>query len=1052
MRSDVWKVVVIDDSPEDRAEIRKLLLKGSDRRYQFVEAETGAAGVRAVLNASPDCVVLDYNLPDMDALEVLAALVGPDGATTCPVVVLTGSAGLEHGRAVLRAGAQDYLGKSWMLAESLTRAVENAAERWAMASDLRVSENFNRSLMDGSDDCVKVLDTDGRLLLMNAPGLCAMEIDDFGPLCGQPWPKMWPADLEPEIQRAMTSALEGTSYSFQAFRSTAKGTPRWWDVTVSAVRNPVNGQVVRLLAVSRDITERKRAEEQLREREQFVQRILDASPGLVYVFNLENGRATFINQRVYTALGVEPELILADERFLQNYMHPDDLPAVQDHLKRIGSSPNGELASTEYRIRHVDGRWLWFASRDVVFSRTTDGRPSQVLGVATDITERKQAEQALRDSEQRMRLATEATVVGIWEWNVYTSAVRWDAVMFQIYGIDPTPDGLVHYRDWTEAVLPEDLQEQEEILQNSVRQLGNSHRQFRIRRRNDGECRHIEAVDTVRTNEAGQTEWVVGTNLDVTQRKQAEKALSDSDERYRAATAAVSDLIWTNNADGLMEGEQRGWGDFTGQSLDEYQGYGWSNAVHPEDAQLTVNEWKRAVTEKRVFIFEHRVRRRDGEWRVCSIRAVPILNVDKTIREWVGVHTDITERKRDEERLRQFTAELSEADRRKDEFLATLAHELRNPLAPIRNGLQLMKLAGGQAETIEQARSIMESQLTQMVRLIDDLMDVSRISRGKLEIRKERVPFAAVLNSALESSRPLIEQMGHELTVTLPEQPLIVDADMTRLAQVFLNLLNNAAKYGNRDGHILLNVERDGADVIVTVKDNGIGIAADQLPYIFEMFTQVDRSLEKSQGGLGIGLSLVKRLVEMHGGRVEAKSEGLGKGSEFVVRLPVVVDASKPQELGGEVEQSVTSSHRILVVDDSRDGANILSKMLRIMGNDTRTAYDGQEAVDMAGEFRPDVILLDIGLPRLNGYEACRRIREQSWGKGIVMIAVTGWGQDDDRRRSHEAGFDHHMVKPVDPQSLMKMLVGLQTAKGETPAAGETRGGASPTETFPVRC
>ena len=514
---------------------------------------------------------------------------------------------------------------------------------------------------------------------------------------------------------------------------------------------------------------------------------------------------------------------------------------------------------------------------------------------------------------------------------------------------------------------------------------------------------------------------------DISERKRTERALSESDERYRAATAAVSDLIWTNNADGLMQGEQRGWGDFTGQSRDEYQGYGWSKAVHPDDAQPTIDEWNRAVAEKRVFVFEHRVRRRDGQWRLCSIRAVPILTAEGTVREWVGVHTDITERKRDEERLRQLAAELSEAHHRKDEFLATLAHELRNPLAPIRTGLQLMKLAGPQ--NAEKVHSMMDRQVTQLVRLIDDLMDVTRISLGKFELRKERVQLADVLNSALETSRPLIERMGHQLTITLPKQSLIVDADMTRLAQVFLNLLNNAAKYSDPGGHIHMNVERQGSEAVVTVKDTGIGIAADQLPRIFEMFTQLDHSLEKSQGGLGIGLTLVKTLVEMHGGRVEARSEGPGKGSEFVMRLPVAVEASRPQDSGNEAEQHVKSSHRILVVDDNRDGADSLSEVLRIMGNDTRTAYDGQEGVDVAGEFQPDVLLLDIGLPKLNGYEVCRRIRKQSWGKNIVLIAVTGWGQDDDRRRSKEAGFDHHLVKPVDPQALMKLLAGLDGDK-----------------------
>jgi CheY-like chemotaxis protein len=289
--------------------------------------------------------------------------------------------------------------------------------------------------------------------------------------------------------------------------------------------------------------------------------------------------------------------------------------------------------------------------------------------------------------------------------------------------------------------------------------------------------------------------------------------------------------------------------------------------------------------------------------------------------------------------------------------------------------------------------------------------------------------LVAVLNSAVEISRPLIEQMGHDLTVTLPKQPVVVEADLTRLAQVFSNLLNNAAKYSDRDGHIWLTAERQGSDVVVSVRDTGIGIAAEQLPRIFEMFSQVGRSLERSQGGLGIGLTLVKRLVELCGGRIEAKSEGLNKGSQFIVRLPVVVEASVPQVASeGKEEGDVKTSLRILIVDDNRDSADSLAMMLKMTGNDTRRVYDGEAAVAAAGEFRPDVILLDIGLPKLNGYEACRRIRQQS-SKELVIIALTGWGQDEDRQRTHEAGFDYHMVKPVDPATLMKMLAELQQVK-----------------------
>ena len=645
--------------------------------------------------------------------------------------------------------------------------MESSAQKEA-EEQLRRSEQLNRSLMDGTADCVKVLDLDGRLLLMNTPGLCAMEIDDFGSVCGQEWEAIWPAAARGDIERSVARAVCGDVSTFQAYCPTAKGAPKWWEVTVSPVRDAEGGRVVRLLAVSRDVTERKRVE------------------------------------------------------------------------------------------------------------------------------------QALQDSEARLRVAT----------------------------------------------------------------------------------------------------------------------------------AAVSELIWTNNADGLMLGEQSGWGNFTGQSREEYEGHGWSKAIHPDDAQPTIDEWNRAVAEKRTFAFDHRVRRRDGEWRLCSVRAIPVLNGDGTVHEWVGVHADITERKRDEEKLRQLAAELSEADHRKDEFLATLAHELRNPLAPMRNGLQLMKLAGGQPAALERARSMMERQLTQMVRLVDDLMDVSRISLGKLELRKERLALATVLNSAVETSRPLIGQLGHELSVTLPTQPIMVDADMTRLAQVFLNLLNNAAKYSDRGGHIGLNVEVQGSEVVVTVTDNGIGIDADQLPRIFTMFTQLGGSLERSQGGLGIGLTLVKRLVDMHGGSVEAKSAGLGRGSEFVVRLPVLIEASPPQTPSLDDEPAATkSSLRILIVDDNRDGADSMSEMLKMLGNDTRTAYDGQQAVDLAAEYRPDVILLDIGLPKLNGYEACRLIREQPNDKDVVLIALTGWGQDADRRRAHEAGFDHHMVKPVDPQALMRKLAELDAGR-----------------------
>lgn len=380
-------------------------------------------------------------------------------------------------------------------------------------------------------------------------------------------------------------------------------------------------------------------------------------------------------------------------------------------------------------------------------------------------------------------------------------------------------------------------------------------------------------------------------------------------------------------------------------------------------------------------------------------------------------HEDVTERKCAEEALRS-------AGRRKDEFLSVLAHELRNPLAPIRHALQIVRFTEGNEELIHSACEIMERQIGHMVRLVDDLLDASRISRGNIELRKEVVELAAVVHDAVEAAAPAIAELRQDLTLTVPSEPILINGDPTRLAQAISNLLNNASKYTEREGRIYLTVEREDAEAVIKVKDTGVGIAVEQLPLVFDMFAQFDSVPDRSQTGLGIGLTLVKKLVGLHGGTVVAYSAGLGQGCEFVVRLPVerrqVVKPAEPV-----VQSPQTSSRSILVVDDNRDSATSLATFLRLFGNETHTAFDGAEAVERAAVLQPDVILLDIGMPKMNGYEAARSIRAHEWGKRIVLIAVTGWGQDEDRRRSHEAGFNWHMVKPVDPSALTKLLVSM---------------------------
>lgn len=384
---------------------------------------------------------------------------------------------------------------------------------------------------------------------------------------------------------------------------------------------------------------------------------------------------------------------------------------------------------------------------------------------------------------------------------------------------------------------------------------------------------------------------------------------------------------------------------------------------------------------------------------------------------------DITERKRLDNELRRYAADLSEADRHKNEFLAMLAHELRNPLAPICNALAIMRLTGGNGD----AADMLDRQVGQMVRLVDDLLDMSRISRGKIELRKGRVELASAVHHAVEAARPLVASMGQELTVTLPPEPIYLNADPTRLAQVVGNLLNNACKYTGKGGRIRLTVEREGEQAVIAIRDDGIGIAADQLPLIFDMFSQVRGPLQRAQGGLGIGLTLVKRLAEMHDGTVEAYSAGVGQGSEFVVRLPITAAAPEPplpQPTAGE--PATPAARRILVVDDNPDTATSLATLLELSGNETHVAHDGLEAVAAAASFRPDIVLLDIGLPKMDGFEAARKIRAEPWGKTMVMVALTGWGQEEDRRESRESGFDGHMVKPVEFAALTKLLAELQ--------------------------
>jgi signal transduction histidine kinase len=418
----------------------------------------------------------------------------------------------------------------------------------------------------------------------------------------------------------------------------------------------------------------------------------------------------------------------------------------------------------------------------------------------------------------------------------------------------------------------------------------------------------------------------------------------------------------------------------------------------------------------------------EGKPKIFLNNLVGVVEDGKLVRAW-GTQLDITEQKRLEEELRRRAEELVGADRRKDQFLAMLAHELRNPLAPIRNAVELMRQVETLDPSFQPSREMVERQVKHLARLVDDLLDVSRINQGSIRLRKEVLDLGTIVQRAVEGTRPIIESRAHTLSVQLPTEPVRLEADPTRLEQVISNLLNNAAKYTMPGGHVWVTASREGEEAVVRVRDSGIGVPPDVLERVFEPFVQSDGSLARTDGGLGVGLSLVRSLVEMHGGRVEAASPGLGQGSEFVLRLP----AQLPSEAALPAEPAPVTAPRglrVLVVEDNIDAAESLATLLRLWNHDVNVVHDGRMALEAAREQQPEVVLLDIGLPGLDGYQVARRLRDEIGLDHALLVAMTGYGQPEDRRRSQEAGIQYHFVKPVEPLVLRNLLAGASLPAG----------------------
>ena len=658
----------------------------------------------------------------------------------------------------------------------------------------------------------------------------------------------------------------------------------------------------------------------------------------------------------------------------------------------------------ELRLRRPDQGWERIVAYSGAMVDTASGERLIFLSVY-DLTEQRRAEATARERERHFRQMADSMPQLVWTADPDGTVDYYNERRGEFAGFSRTRDGRWL---WAPVLHPDDVEPTVKAW-NDARAAGEVYQIEHRVRRADGSFRWYLSRAVPARDDAGHIVKWYGTATDIDDAKQAEGALRASEERFRLLVEQTPDGIFVADVTGRYIDVNPAGAQMLGYTREEVLHLTFADVLVAEELPRLasqIEELRRGTITRN----EWRFRRKDGTEFHGEIvgRQLPD-------GRFQGIVRDTTERRLAEQVLRT-------ANREKDEFLAMLAHELRNPLAPIRSGLEIMKLAGSDVQAVEKARAIAERQVVHMTRLVDDLMDVSRIARGRIVLHKTVVPLADAVRDAVERAAPLIEARGQALVVDVPGEPIAVDADLTRLSQVFANLLDNAAKYTARGGRIRLSVERHGHEAVVRVEDEGTGIPDHMLVTVFDMFTRVDSSIDTSQGGLGIGLHVVKRLVEEHGGTVTARSGGPGLGSTFTVRIPVV-EPSPGVDPAREIQQApTTAARRILVVDDHPDVAETLVMMLRIMGHDTATAHDGLDAVAVAEAFRPDVILMDIGMPNLNGYDACRRIREQPWGRRIVMVAQTGWGQRDDKQRAIASGFDRHITKPIDPAALERML------------------------------
>jgi PAS domain S-box-containing protein len=1019
-------ILIIDDSPEDRQVYRRYLLQDQEHSYTILEAELGEEALALCQQLQPEGILLDFLLPDMDGLEFLAELQQHTKVTMPAVIMLTGYGNESVAVQAMKSGVQDYLIKGQTTAERLRSTVYSAIKNTRLRQQLQRSEERFRTSVENMLDCFgiysairndkgEILDFDVDYVNAAACEFTGMNNEEqLGKGLCEILPNFRANDLFDDccqvIETGNPLAKESLIYTsnFDSNQLLAKTI----DIRITKMGDG-------FVASWRDVTEKYQAQERLRSSQEFIERIAETTPGILYVYDLVEQQNVYINTQVSKLLGYTPEQIQQmGTQFLPRLMHPEDFARFPCLFQELGLTEDNKIVENEYRMRHANGEWRWFFSRDTIFTRNPDGSPHQIIGTTFDITERKQTEEQLRLSNERFQLATAAVNCLIYDWDVINDRIERTEGVTKILGYSLKEIPKTH-QWWKEQIHPEDRERLITELQSIICADENHYTVEYRARHKDQKYRYVLDRGLITRDANGRVIRAVGSTTDISQRKSAEVALQESEakfrrivesnivgiyfgdfsgrvyeandafletfgytredltagiihwnfmtppeyqtldqqkiqelqvsgvctpfekeylhkngtripvllgiariestkdngysvcfvldltqskrtelalrqseERYRYLSNAMPQLVWICNPQGQCEHVNERWYEFTGQRTQEAMDFGWTKVIHPDDIAAAMEEWTQALETGELYQQEIRYQKRDGNYSWHLVRGVPIKDEQGTIIKWFGTSTDIDDRKHLEAERNQFLqleqaarAQAEAANRAKDEFVAMVSHDLRSPLNAILGWVQLLQTRKFDEAHLTKTLATIERNARSQEKLLEDLLNISRILQGKLQLEVSQINLAVIVSAAIETAYPSANAKNIRLESKIDRSILPISADINRLLQVIGNLLANAIKFTPSGGKVEISLFRNGSHAQISVSDTGIGISPEFLPYVFERYHQ-GHSTHK-QGGLGLGLAIARHLVELHGGSIEVASPGLGQGATFSIQLPL---------------------------------------------------------------------------------------------------------------------------------------------------------------------